>query len=441
MLRRIRIQNYKSLRDVNVELQPLSVLFGHNAGGKSNFVDALQLLPRVASSRSLTEAFEPSSRGNPLELLPIGPGGIEQLLGQDAASFRIEADVELSRDTVARVEREIRELRQAGERDQGRYRTEARKRQYVRELFLRYAIEVEVIPRSGVLRLRDESLAALRQDGELKRSRNPFLERVKGKLHLRLETPSHPMQFEVGIDHAIISRPLYAPHYPHLLATKYELRSWRFFDLEPRGPMREASGVKEARDIGPMGEDLAAFLNTLQATNPEQFRAVETGLRQIMPRATEFRLAINKLGEVELAVVEGDSSAPIPSRLVSEGTLRVIGLLAAVSSLDHPGLIGLEGPEAGIHPRQIQLVAEYLMTRARIGTTQLVVTTRSPVLLEQIPSERLYVVRRIEGATRISRLTPWGSLATAPQIRENLSDPLEVEPLSARQPHGDLDDQ
>jgi len=35
MLNRIRIRDYKSLRDIDVELKPLSVLFGPNAAGKS----------------------------------------------------------------------------------------------------------------------------------------------------------------------------------------------------------------------------------------------------------------------------------------------------------------------------------------------------------------------------------------------------------------------
>ncbi|MCZ2149089.1 MAG: AAA family ATPase [Bryobacterales bacterium] len=63
MIRRIHIRNYKSLLDVEVVLKPLSLLFGPNASGKSNFIDALQLLSRVATSRTLKEAFELARRG------------------------------------------------------------------------------------------------------------------------------------------------------------------------------------------------------------------------------------------------------------------------------------------------------------------------------------------------------------------------------------------
>lgn len=44
MLKRVKIQGYKSLVDVEVHLRPLSVLSGPNASGKSNFLDALQFL-------------------------------------------------------------------------------------------------------------------------------------------------------------------------------------------------------------------------------------------------------------------------------------------------------------------------------------------------------------------------------------------------------------
>jgi AAA15 family ATPase/GTPase len=72
MLKRIKIQGYKSLVDLEVNLNPLSLLFGPNAAGKSNFLDALQLLSRIATSRTLKDAFEPPYRGKPLESFTFG---------------------------------------------------------------------------------------------------------------------------------------------------------------------------------------------------------------------------------------------------------------------------------------------------------------------------------------------------------------------------------
>jgi AAA15 family ATPase/GTPase len=80
MLKRIKIQGYKSLVDVEVHLQPLTVLFGPNASGKSNFLDALQLLSRIASSKKLNDAFEPPYRGTALESLSFSRRGVQGLL-------------------------------------------------------------------------------------------------------------------------------------------------------------------------------------------------------------------------------------------------------------------------------------------------------------------------------------------------------------------------
>ena len=71
MLKRIKIQGYKSLADVEVHLGHLAVLIGPNASGKSNFLDTLHLLSRIATCRTLREAFA-SHQGYPLESFTFG---------------------------------------------------------------------------------------------------------------------------------------------------------------------------------------------------------------------------------------------------------------------------------------------------------------------------------------------------------------------------------
>ena len=75
MLKRIRIKGYKSFHDVEVRLSPLAVMFGPNAAGKSNLLDALQLLAKLGTSRTVKEAFEPPYRGKPLESFTITDKG------------------------------------------------------------------------------------------------------------------------------------------------------------------------------------------------------------------------------------------------------------------------------------------------------------------------------------------------------------------------------
>ena len=91
MLKRIHIQGYKSLENVEVSLSQLVVLFGPNAAGKSNLLDVLQLLSKLGTSRTVKEAFDPPYRGKPLESFTIGRKGIKGLLQQERLSFSIEA--------------------------------------------------------------------------------------------------------------------------------------------------------------------------------------------------------------------------------------------------------------------------------------------------------------------------------------------------------------
>src|SRR5215210_5899340 len=109
MLRRIRIQNYKSLADVDVTLDSLVVIFGPNAAGKSNFLDPLHFFSRLPTSLTLKDAFDPPYRGTPLESFTFGPTGIEGLLQEGSKSFTIEADLELSPPVIEAVNQQIRE--------------------------------------------------------------------------------------------------------------------------------------------------------------------------------------------------------------------------------------------------------------------------------------------------------------------------------------------
>jgi predicted ATPase len=446
MIRRVKIHGYKSLSDVEIHLKPLSVLFGPNAAGKSNFLDALQLLARTATTRTLKEAFDPPYRGTPLESFTFGPKGIESLLQRESASFTIEVDVELSPVVVAFVNRQIREMKRikvgdsdghSGARKDGSSKESTDDWSFVREKHLRYRMTIEIRPKSGLLHVTDEYLAALNTKGQPTGKRKPFLERMNNRMHLRMEGQAHPTYYERYLDHSLLSLPLYPPHYPHLVAMRQELASWFFFYFEPRERMRAPGPVREVRHIGLMGEELASFLNTLAALDEPQFRAVEKSLHLLIPSVTGIDVGVNKLGEVELRLLEGNM--PMPARVLSEGTLRVLGLLALGGAKEPPALIGFEEPENGIHPRRIRLIAEHLKTRAATGDTQLIVTTHSPLLTDLIPDESLYVCRKLHGRTAIEPFAPtWGLLGRDRDVAEALDNEEELS-VSERILRGDFD--
>lgn len=441
MLKRIQIKGYKSLADVDVRLKPLCALFGPNAAGKSNFLDAIQLLSLITTSKTLREAFEPPYRGKPLESFSLcGSSGLNDLLQKESAKFSIEADIELSDGVVQSVNRQILEMRKGaqGEGVNGDNGAKPKQSAIVREKSLRYYVEIEILPKSGILRVSDENLSALTSRGEVVKSRDPFFSKAQdNKIHVRMEGQSRPTYYECYLDHTILSQPFYPPHYPHIVAAHEELSRCNFFYFEPRERMRASNPIKEVRHIGLMGEELAAFLNTLKSLDPTQFKGVEKALRMMIPSITGLDVERSGLGEVDLWLNEGNLR--LPARVVSEGTLRILGLLALSGAKEPPSLIGFEEPENGIHPRRVRDVAELLKTRSESGESQLIVTTHSPVLLDLLPDDSLFVCRKEDGKTTIAPLGSYEPLLQS-ERRNDISQALH-EPLTAsqRMMRGDFD--
>ncbi len=193
MLKRIKIRGYKSLVNLELNLTPLSVIVGSNASGKSNFLDALYLLSQITTSQSLDEVFDPPYRGQPLESFTFGDEGIKSLLKKEKVSFSIEVDVQLSSNIVDMVNKRIHEIRDTTIKDtKSNNKPTSHRRPPVSEKYLRYRIEIEMLPQQGILRVADEYLAALGSEGVPKKNRKAFLERNRNRLHLRMEGQSHP---------------------------------------------------------------------------------------------------------------------------------------------------------------------------------------------------------------------------------------------------------
>ena len=118
----------------------------------------------------------------------------------------------------------------------------------------------------------------------------------------------------------------------------------------------------------------------------------------------------------------------------------MLGLLAVASSTEPSTLIAFEEPENGIHPRRIRLLAEFLKTRTRVGGTQFIVTTHSPLLSDLLPAQSLFVCRRRASGTEIQWFADYGPLFKQQEIDSSLEDKEEPVPVSERLIRGDFDD-
>ena len=431
MIKRVKVQDYKSLKNVDVELQPLTVIFGPNAAGKSNLFDALALLSRMGTARTLREAFD-DHRGAPLEAFFHGERGLEALLDEATAQFSIEVDVEIS-DVVARaVEARIHEMRretpeeEPGATDgwskaEGNGSSGAVQKQRVVERHLRYSLSVEILTGSGHLRVADERLCALnKSDGSEKKSRKPFIEKERNKLVLRMEGQSHPSYPDLWVDHTLVSTPLYPPHYPHITALREELSRWRFYYLEPKNLMRSDNPLQEASSLDPTGANLAAFYNSLRFTREQQFDTVNQTLPMLLPRIEKIAVDRTRKGELQLRVFE--HGIPFSSSIVSEGTLRILGLLAITNALTPATVVGYEEPENGVHPRRLKLIADLLTNAVQATGIQFMVNTHSPYFLGFFKDEALINCRKNGSYTVFERGIKHGGMFGQQEINKGFDE-------------------
>ncbi len=400
MLRRLRVRGFKSLREAAVEFPSgLAVFFGPNAAGKSNLLEAVQALSAIGFCRTLQDALGGPYpvRGHAFESFSWPGGGLPALLGDPSRPlrFRLEADLEMAGGVW------------------------------------RYAVEPELDLRSGRLGIADEYLARLKRNGE------PWgaatIERAGDRIHIRRQDKrGRPREEPVGANHSILSdASLSGVGYEPLDQVREELLNWRAHALDARTAMRVEQAPADVPDLGYHGERLAPFLYKLAATEPKYFGMVSRTLRSLVPGVEGVAVRLNELrGTLDLAIAQDGVDYPV--RVVSEGTLRVLALIAMAANPWGGRLVAVEEPENGVHPRRVELIARVLLSLAEESPTQVLVATHSPLFAGAVlrakrsaadpDSIGLFEVARREGQTVITPFDLPGELFEDEELVRALSE-------------------
>ncbi|MGI5427766.1 AAA family ATPase [Streptomyces sp. CA-179760] len=388
-LTRVRVENYRSIASCDVPVGPLTVLAGPNAAGKSNFLDAVRFV-RDALLTSPGRALEPR-------------GGLEEVLHRDASgrqpdSFRIRLDLSIPASKKSPAFNAV------------------------------YDVEVGVRPGSDdfapVLR-REE----LRVDGS--HHGDSFLPEVAGE---------HPVAWrdDILLPHAARTSREGRAVYESLVRTRfYELLTpaLRAVDDTPRG--------RSSGPLGENGEHLPRVLDALSREHPWVKETLDGYVATMIDNAVGLDGV--EVREADLAFVVGrflggqGEVAKVDRRALSEGTLRLAGVLAALFQPlaltgDIP-LVAIEEPEISLHPPMLGALYDALAAAAR--NTQVMVTTQSADLLDNAAADPAHLlVARDEGAGTVigpvdesgRRLLADGVLTLSELLR---SGELRPEPASA----------
>ena len=433
MLTRIEIDGFKTFDNLKVDLDPFAVLVGPNASGKSNLFDAIRLISRLATE-DLRTAFG-GLRGEVWEAFRSTASGQEA----DRMWFAIEvlvpasvvdpwgAKVDLA-NTRVRYEVAIRR-----ERD----------RSGIERLYVDWE---EASP----IRLADD---AWRTSSGMGRTlfkygqRTPWLAtdldnerfeiRQDGRSGRKLRRPAHAAE-------STMLSSITNTEYPHLYALRRELESWRFLQLDPAS-LRKPSPTTAPDTLSPDGTNLATVLAAIRAmtTGPDDDGGalvdIAGELSNLIPGTIDLDVLEDAAArEYRIEITMRDETS-FSSRVVSDGTLRVLALLTALHDPRWRGLICFEEPENGVHPGRLRTLITRLreLVAAPIGDddaplSQLLMTSHSPVVLSLLHSEQSNGARPsgILWADVVTRIDP-ARRASARRTR--------IRPVSRREQPRDVD--
>ena len=166
------------------------------------------------------------------------------------------------------------------------------------------------------------------------------------------------------------------------------------------------------------GGNAASVLREIQRQSATDWERIRELLESVVPGTVGVQLK-RHANKLTLAFSqEWGKSAPVKFEAsnMSDGTLRVLGILAAIFQRPAPSLIVIEEPEATVHPGAIGTILDVLRHAGRF--MQVVVTTHSPEVLDAqwIEDRHLRIASWETGVTRVSTVSP----AVKAALREHL---------------------
>ncbi|RYX83699.1 ATPase [bacterium] len=174
--------------------------------------------------------------------------------------------------------------------------------------------------------------------------------------------------------------------FPHALAAKEEIRNWKFLQLNPED-LRQPSSYLAKDHLTHTGQNLAATIHRIKSYDPLLLKDITRRLNSLLPGITNVDVLDDQVGKQFIIQIRNQDGREFTSRVLSEGTLRLLTLCVFLYDPLYTGLICFEEPENGVHPGRMKLTAELLINLAidfndqRQEIRQVIVNTHSPVLV------------------------------------------------------------
>jgi predicted ATPase len=369
MIRKLRIEGYRSLRDVTWAPGQLNVLIGPNGSGKSNLLRGLDLLQDSAS-------------GN-LSLAIIVQGGLAPLLWDGQTG---ELGWTLDVDPIGEGRDPTRES-------------------------LTYEIRLRQLGAGSSYRVSHELLANYSHvNAGHTKTPMKFVERDPGRA-VTFDFEQRKLVAHEGSvpdDKAFLA--IAAGPFASRVVTGFRdsLLGWRIFHdlhVDRYAEIRKPAVARLEKRISADGQNLIPVLHTLYESDRDFRDDVDMAMRAAFGEDFEeltFPPAADQRVQLSLRWRSLRTAQSAPD--LSDGTLRFLLLVAILANPEPGTLIAIDEPDTGLHPCMLPVVAD--LARQAAARTQVILTTHSPQLLDAFGNNppTTTISRCIDGETKLSVL-------------------------------------
>jgi energy-coupling factor transporter ATP-binding protein EcfA2 len=358
MLESFGIKEFKSYRDASLRLAPLTVLIGANASGKSNAIEALRLLSWIAQGNklgSIRYAVQEADRSVRGKVADLGFRGSRFFSLSCNTTYHEWNHFEIKIDLRDDDDLHIQDERLTG-------------------------------PTSSVP-LYEVVSASHGTSSDIRVAYNNFARGGKkpqvtcsDQIAVMLQLKSSA-RFESGHRRSQTIIPDITGKYEKLLSDML------FLDPRPFA-MRDYSFKTEQR-LAEGGKNLSGVLFNLC----EELHARESVLEFIRRLPEQDIQTIDFIetprGEVMIKLTEtfGRMNAEYDATLLSDGTLRVLSIAAAVLSAARNSLVVIEEIDNGVHPCRAEQLLSSISRIAKQRGLRVLISSHNPALLDALPDD------------------------------------------------------
>lgn len=420
MITRLEIDGFKTFQSFALDFEPFQIIVGPNAVGKSNLFDALRLLSRLADL-DLRTAFQGTEseiasevmRGEAAELFTALPNGTTL----SKMSLAVELFVERRIQDSWGAQAEIKFTRL-------RYEIQIERRSDERGLERLYVIHERLRPI-----YRDNDVWIKRHLGQSRMQWLPVLKAGRkedfisttirdGVATISLHQDGHggrKSSVAERVERTVLSG-VTNTEFPHAFAAREEMRQWRFLQFNPKA-LRLPSLMIAPQAVSPDGSYLPSTLARLKAIDEYILKDISRDLGSLVPGIVEVELEEDIPRNRYIIWARMHDGRRFSSRVLSDGTLRLLALVTLKNDPEYRGVLSFEEPENGVHPFRLrnmikvlrELTSDFSTSTPDEPLRQLLLNTHSPVLVSELVQEYKASQSPVPGlyfAHTISRVNP-----------------------------------